>query len=121
MQVHLVFTCMCILMLAESEPFLNLTIGGYIPDSPDIFMERFRPLFEDYLNEAVGFELSPPVRFNLVPADHSNATSMENLIRAGQLDFMCEFQQTFPHVLNIIIHTFLTFQTDILDKWLALS
>ena len=78
------------LILADAESIQTITIGGWIPDSPDILIQRYSMLFENYLNDAVGSSLS--VQFKLVPAEYTDNTSTETLLRLGQLDFMCKWQ-----------------------------
>ncbi len=77
-------------ILAQPLAVQNITIGGWIPDSPANFLMKFRPLFEDYLNNVVGTYLDPPAQFSLIPAEYTAETSFENLLSAGRLDFMCK-------------------------------
>jgi hypothetical protein len=69
----------------------NITIAGWIPDSPDNFLMKFRPLFEDFLNNALGSDLDPPAKFTLIAAEYTAETSFQNLLSTGRLDFMCKF------------------------------
>ncbi len=76
----------------------NITIGGWIPDSPENFLMKFRPLFEDFLNNAVGSDMGPLTKFTLIAAEYTAETSVQNLLSAGRLDFMCKLALFCPEM-----------------------
>ena len=66
-------------------------IGGWIPDLPENFLIQWSPIFEEYLTVSVGTLYQPPIRFRLIPVDFSTENRAIDLIQAGKLDFVCEF------------------------------
>ena len=54
-----------------------------------IFLQTWKPIFEQYLTTAV----EPNATFNLVAADFQEQKSFERMISDGQLDFICKFAE----------------------------
>ncbi len=75
-------------------------IGGWIPDLPANFLLQWSPIFEEYLTVIVGTQYEPPIQFRLIPVDFSPENQAIDLIKAGKLDFVCEFDMFidfYPH------------------------
>jgi hypothetical protein len=72
----------------------NLTqqvlIGGRSPDSPNLFLEKWAPLFEGYLTSSVGSQFQPPIVFKLVPVGYTPSTEAADMLKDGKLDFICK-------------------------------
>ena len=81
-----------VLINSRSMTTKKYWIGGWTTDAPDIFLFKFRPLFEAYLNEMVGSVMQPPVEFSLIPAEYTEEDSFENLSSFGMLDFACTYR-----------------------------
>ena len=73
-------------------PKVQYVIGGSSADSRNVFMEKFQPLFEDYLNDAVGSKFSPNISFKLVAVDYTPSTRAQDLVANGAVDFVCTLQ-----------------------------
>ena len=84
----LAFFVMCKTSHAQPKKS-QIFIGGWTTDSPEHFLSKFKPLFETYLNEYVGYSWNPPIEFSLIPGDYSEEQSFEKLMSEGQLDFAC--------------------------------
>jgi hypothetical protein len=65
-------------------------IGGFVTLPPNQFVQDFSPIFEKYLNEAVGKLNSPSLRFRLVAVDYTENSTSKKMIDAGIVDFLCE-------------------------------
>ena len=71
-------------------------IGGWSPgDTVSNFMRRYRPIFEDYLSQNVGYLYDPPIFFKLIPTDWAElgneTTTSHVMIEQGLLDFTCKY------------------------------
>ena len=64
-------------------------VGGWIPGNAANFLNKWRPLLEEYLTESVGALYEPSINFTLVAVDYTPETTMANLISNGVLDFVC--------------------------------
>ena len=93
----LLIACLCeVQSLLKSE----LVIGGYVvgSDTAAQFLETWRPIFEDFLNEQVGGKQFPQIRFRLIAVDFSEETGVQGFIDSGLIDLVCE------HIPNIFHH-----------------
>ena len=87
------FYCVSCLGLQQQ----HFVIGGWIPGTESTFLERWKPLFADYLTDAVGNLYDPPLNFTVIPVDYRLETRMTTLLSQGLLDFACEyFRNDFP-------------------------
>jgi hypothetical protein len=70
----------------------EFVIGGYVTGSNTVekFLETWSPMFEDYLNEEVGKQQFPEIRFRFIAVDFSVETSLKDMIDAGLIDLVCE-------------------------------
>jgi hypothetical protein len=76
-------------------PKSRYVIGGWIPGTNATFLKAWTPIFSDYLNEEVGSQYSPPIRFDVIPVDYDAENSSPILARAGKLDFICKSSQNY--------------------------
>ena len=65
-------------------------IGGWGPGEWDMIYPKWKPIFETYLNEAVGHHYDPPISFKLVAVDQTEESSTMNMIASGKIDFLCK-------------------------------
>ena len=77
------------------------TIGGSTADAPDVFLKKFQPLFEDYLNSAVGSKYSPNISFKLVTVDYTPSTRAQEMVSTGNIDFVCMIFFLFLIIVSI--------------------
>lgn len=85
------------------EPLLKseYLIGGWNPgDTVADFMQRYEPIFQEYLTKEVGSMHNPPISFKLIPTDWAElgneSTTSHVMIEEGRLDFTCKcFESAF--------------------------
>mmetsp|Transcript_16980 Transcript_16980/g.46489 ORF Transcript_16980/g.46489 Transcript_16980/m.46489 type:complete len:142 (+) Transcript_16980:24-449(+) len=63
-------------------------IGGFSSEPPSIFLQKWRPLFEEYLTETVGNSYSPNVSFELIPVDYTASSAAKLVTSKGLIDFI---------------------------------
>jgi hypothetical protein len=84
-------------MIPEPPGKTVFRIGGWGPGEKESqFMERYKPIFQDYLTEVVGTQYSPPITFEFITTDWgSDETKTSHvLIEEGTIDFTCESTRT---------------------------
>ena len=101
----LVLAIICTRAVWPQTPKLQYVIGGSTTDLANVFMGKFRPLFEDYLNEAVGSKFSPNISFKLITVDYTPSTRAQNLVASGAVDFVCMLQ-CYCHFLFLLLIQF---------------
>ena len=65
-------------------------IGGWYAGDWRTLHAQWKPIFETHLTETVGRRYDPPISFRLVAVDQNNETSVQNMIKAEKIDFLCE-------------------------------
>ena len=68
-------------------------IGGWGPgDTPNNFLRRYKPIFQDYLTAKIGHLYDPPISFDIIATDWGSdeTTTSHVLIEKGELDFTCK-------------------------------
>ena len=91
--ISLVLVAVCSALL--SKPLKQkYVIGGWIPGNANLFLQKWRPLLQDYLSATVGSQYAPPISFEVIPVDYSEATLSAHMIKSGQVDFICEWQNS---------------------------
>ena len=60
-------------------------IGGIPLGSSEAFLSAWKPTFENYLTDAVGFKRNPPIKFSLLAI---SLDSSFDKIESGELDFV---------------------------------
>ncbi len=66
-------------------------IGGWYAGDWKILYTKWKPIFETYLTETVGRLYDPSISFKLVAVDQNEETSTETMVKAGKIDFLCEW------------------------------
>jgi hypothetical protein len=81
-----------VMIMADSAMSMKTeyVIGGWGPDEWAVLHKKWQPIFETYLTETVGHHYDPPISFRLVAVDRNEETSTQEMIKAGQIDFLCE-------------------------------
>ena len=69
----------------------HYTIGGFSEIDPDVFLHKWRPLFQDYLTSVVGKQFEPVIQFELIAVDYPTTASLQTAIETGAVDFVCEY------------------------------
>jgi hypothetical protein len=83
----------CLIQTSHSAHKLRYVIGGSSTDVSSIFIDKYRLLFETYLNDSVGSSFDPPITFSLVPVDYFPEQTSRAMFLRGELDFLCEQPQ----------------------------
>mmetsp|Transcript_30394 Transcript_30394/g.80790 ORF Transcript_30394/g.80790 Transcript_30394/m.80790 type:complete len:1308 (+) Transcript_30394:142-4065(+) len=83
----ILFLVWCCNFFVLTDTKSTYIVGGWIPDSDEIFLKKFQPLFESYLSSQVSALLNQSVTFVLVPADYAPGNFFEDLIANHSLDF----------------------------------
>ena len=66
-------------------------VGGWIPGTADLLIQKWAPVLQNYLTETVGLAYDPPISFKLIPVDYSAEKLSVDLIKSGQVDFVCKY------------------------------
>ncbi len=80
-------------MVPMPSEITKFRIGGWGPGEKEAnFLERYKPIFQDYLTEVVGPLYSPPISFEFITTDWSSDETKTShiMIEEGTIDFTCE-------------------------------
>jgi hypothetical protein len=87
------FTLFLAMICCHSSAVLMKTeyvVGGWGPGEWDSTYTKWKPIFETYLTETVGRHYDPPISFKLVAVDQTEESATLNMIKTGEIDFLCE-------------------------------
>ncbi len=86
-----------IYMVPEPPGKTKFRIGGWGPGETEAkFLNRYKPIFQDYLTEVVGSLYNPPISFEFITTDWgSQETGTSHvMIEEGTIDFTCQSTKT---------------------------
>ena len=124
MLTPLVVLIMAVCGTSSSVPVkTEYVIGAWGPGKWDTNYREWKPIFETYLTESVGRLFDPPISFKLVAVDQSEETANQKMIRAGEIDFLCELLDLFhTSIVMTVIEAFrFDWQTTLQALLLALK
>jgi len=77
-------------MIPQPSGTSKFRIGGWGPGEKEAtFLERYKPIFQDYLTDVVGSLYSPPISFEFITTDWSSDETKTShvMIEEGTIDF----------------------------------
>jgi len=89
--IHLVWLLVTLAIALSHAEEHTIVVGGWLPQDVEGITRTLAPVFQDYLTEAVGSSMDPPVKFVFKPVDMDEGSSSRRFISEQGLDILCNF------------------------------
>ena len=80
---------LCFSNAAFQADKLEYIVGGSSAEVSDVFLQKWRPILEEYLTDSVGSQYEPNIRFTLELVDYDPNKRAQQMAQNGTLDFVC--------------------------------